>query len=81
MGVPHRVTITMLARVRAARGAIRHAGILAQDGRSHRRQAAVAPATAAPRPAPARADELSYDDLKGTKRFIEIDGNFDDLSN
>jgi len=77
------VTITMLARARAraARRAIRHAGILAQDGRPHRRAAAGAPATAAPWPAPARAGELSYDGLKGTKRFIEIDGKFDDLSN
>jgi len=38
MGVPYRVTIKVLARARAARRAIRHAGILAQDGRSHRRQ-------------------------------------------
>jgi hypothetical protein len=69
------------ARARAARRAIRHAGILAQDGRPHRRAAAGAPATAAPWPAPARAGELSYDGLKGTKRFIEIDEKFDDLSN
>jgi len=69
------------ARARAARRAIRHAGILAQDGRPHRRAAAAAPAPAAPWPAPARAGELSYDGLKGTKRFIEIDEKFDDLSN
>jgi hypothetical protein len=41
----------------------------------------MAQAAAAPWPAPARAGELSYDDLKGTKRFIEIDGKSDDLSN
>ena len=81
MGVPYRVTIKMLARVRAARGAIRHAGILAQDGWPHRRAAAVAPTTAAPWQAPARAGELSYDGLKGTKRFIENDEKFVDLSN
>ncbi|MGK5028167.1 hypothetical protein [Janthinobacterium sp. MDT1-19] len=81
MGVPYRVTIKVLARARAARRAIRHAGILAQDGRSHRRPAAMAVATAAAWPAPARAGELSYDDLKGTKRFIEIDEKLDDLSN
>ncbi|MGK5057023.1 hypothetical protein ACQ4WY_08755 [Janthinobacterium sp. LB2P49] len=81
MGVPYRVTIKMLARVRAARRAIRHAGILAQDGRPHRRPAAMALATAAPWPASARAGELSYDGLKGTKRFIETVEKFDDLSN
>jgi hypothetical protein len=41
----------------------------------------VAPAAAAPRHAPARAGELSYDDLKGSKRFIEMDEKFDGLSN
>ncbi|MNT06854.1 hypothetical protein D3C72_1415370 [compost metagenome] len=83
MGVPYRVAIKMLARARAraARRAIRHAGILAQDGRPHRRPAAMAPAAAAPRPASARAGELSYDGLKGLQRFIEIEEKFDDLSN
>ncbi|MGK5046367.1 hypothetical protein ACQ4WP_10775 [Janthinobacterium sp. GB4P2] len=81
MGVPYKVTIKMLARTRAARRAIGHAGILAQDGRPHRRPAAMALAAAAAWPAPARAGELSYDGLKGTKRFIEIDGKSDDLSN
>ncbi|MEG2034411.1 MAG: hypothetical protein RR376_27460 [Janthinobacterium sp.] len=32
-------------------------------------------------PAPARAGELSYDGLKGTKKFIEMDEKFDVLSN
>ncbi|WP_289911226.1 hypothetical protein [Janthinobacterium sp. SUN100] len=83
MGVPYRVTIKMLARARAraARRAIRHAGILAQDGQPHRRQAAMAQAAAAPWPAPARAGELSYDGLKGIQKFIGIDEKFDDLSN
>ncbi|MCC7702061.1 hypothetical protein IGS59_07425 [Janthinobacterium sp. GW460P] len=83
MGVPYRVTIKMMlarARARAARRAIRHAGILAQDGQPHRRPAAMAPA-AAPWPASARAGELSYDGLKGLQKFIEMDGKFDDLSN
>ena len=79
MGVPYRVTIKMLAR--AARRAIRHAGILAQDGPPHRRPAATAPLAAAPWPAPARCGELSYDDLKGIQKFIGIDEKFDDLSN
>ena len=81
MGIPYRVTIKVLARTRAARRAIRHAGILAQDGQPHRRPAATALAGAAPWPAPARAGELSYDDLKGTKRRIEMDQKFVDLFN
>ena len=69
------------ARARAARRAIRHAGILAQDGRPHRRAAAGAPATAAPWPAPARAGELSYDDSRDGKKFMEKAEKFEDLSN
>jgi hypothetical protein len=41
----------------------------------------MAPATAAPWAVPARAGELSYDGLKGTKKFIKTDEKFDDLSN
>jgi hypothetical protein len=41
----------------------------------------MAPAAAAPRTAPARAGELSYDGLKGIKRFSEMHEKFDDLSN
>jgi hypothetical protein len=81
MGIPYRVAIKVLASARTARRAIRHAGILAQDGQPHRRPAAKAGTTTAAGLVPARTVELSYDGLKGTKRFIGIDEKFDDLSN
>ena len=96
MGIPYRVSIKMLActrqALRAVAAAIKHAGILAQDGRPHRRGAAggAVPtrwqgsgkrAAAGIGAAPAHAGELSYDDSREGKKFAENIQKIWDLSN
>ncbi|WP_139176016.1 MULTISPECIES: hypothetical protein [unclassified Janthinobacterium] len=61
--------------------AIKHAGILAQDGQPHRRGADGAVVAMAIRAASAHAGELSYDDSRDGKKFMEKAEKFEDLSN
>lgn len=67
--------------LRAMAPAIKHAGILAQDGQPHRRGAAGTVLATAIGAAPAHAGELSYDDSRDSKKFTQNTEKFENLSN